>query len=48
MARLQVEPDLARVPMVIDSSKPEVIIAGLKRVQGKPLVNSISLKEGEE
>ncbi len=48
MARLQVEPDVARVPMVIDSSKPEVIIAGLKRVQGKPLVNSISLKEGEE
>lgn len=48
VARLQVEPDVARVPMVIDSSKWDVILAGLKRVQGKPLVNSISLKEGEE
>ncbi|MDE7385637.1 MAG: methionine synthase [Muribaculaceae bacterium] len=48
VARLQVEPDVAVVPMVIDSSKSDVIMAGLKRVQGKPLVNSISLKEGEE
>lgn len=46
--RLQVEPDVARVPMVIDSSRFDVIMAGLKAVQGKPLVNSISLKEGEE
>lgn len=42
------EPDIARVPIMIDSSKWEVIEAGLKCVQGKPLVNSISLKEGEE
>ncbi|MCJ8056336.1 methionine synthase [Shinella curvata] len=42
------EPDIARVPVMIDSSKWEVIEAGLKCVQGKPLVNSISLKEGEE
>ena len=42
------EPDIARVPLMIDSSKWEVIEAGLKCVQGKPLVNSISLKEGEE
>lgn len=48
IARLQVEPEVARLPMVIDSSNWEVILAGLKRVQGKPLVNSISLKEGEE
>jgi len=48
VARLQVEPDVARVPMVIDSSDWNVIKAGLKRVQGKPLVNSISLKEGED
>lgn len=41
------EPDIARVPVMIDSSKWEVIEAGLKCVQGKPLVNSISLKEGE-
>ena len=42
------EPDIARVPVMIDSSKWEVIEAGLKCVQGKPLVNSISMKEGEE
>jgi 5-methyltetrahydrofolate--homocysteine methyltransferase len=41
------EPDIARVPVMIDSSKWEVIEAGLKQVQGKPIVNSISLKEGE-
>ncbi|NUL15625.1 methionine synthase [Agrobacterium tumefaciens] len=42
------EPDIARVPVMIDSSKFEIIEAGLKCVQGKPIVNSISLKEGEE
>ena len=42
------EPEIARVPVVIDSSKWSVILAGLKCVQGKPVVNSISLKEGEE
>jgi len=42
------EPDIARVPVMIDSSKWEVIVAGLKCVQGKSIVNSISLKEGEE
>ncbi|SFX49981.1 methionine synthase (B12-dependent) [Paracoccus pantotrophus] len=42
------EPDIARVPVMIDSSKWEVIEAGLKCVQGKAIVNSISLKEGEE
>jgi 5-methyltetrahydrofolate--homocysteine methyltransferase len=42
------EPDIARVPFMIDSSKWSVIEAGLKCVQGKPIVNSISLKEGEE
>jgi 5-methyltetrahydrofolate--homocysteine methyltransferase len=42
------EPDIARVPIMIDSSKFEVIEAGLKCVQGKPIVNSISLKEGED
>ncbi len=41
------EPDIARVPIMIDSSKWEVIEAGLKCVQGKAIVNSISLKEGE-
>ncbi|HEV3011289.1 MAG TPA: methionine synthase [Burkholderiales bacterium] len=43
-----VEPDIARVPLMIDSSKWSVIEAGLKCVQGKPIVNSISLKEGAE
>ncbi len=42
------EPDISRVPVMVDSSKWEVIEAGLKNVQGKPVVNSISLKEGEE
>ena len=42
------EPDIARVPVMIDSSKWSVIEAGLKCVQGKGIVNSISLKEGEE
>lgn len=42
------EPDIARVPFMIDSSKWEIIEAGLKCVQGKAIVNSISLKEGKE
>ncbi|GAA4642962.1 methionine synthase [Pontixanthobacter gangjinensis] len=42
------EPDIARVPLMIDSSKWDVIEAGLKCVSGKPIVNSISMKEGEE
>ncbi|WP_309504377.1 MULTISPECIES: methionine synthase [Nocardioides] len=42
------EPDISRVPLMVDSSKWEVIEAGLKNVQGKAIVNSISLKEGEE
>jgi 5-methyltetrahydrofolate--homocysteine methyltransferase len=42
------EPDIARVPVMIDSSKWDVIEAGLKCVPGKPIVNSISMKEGEE
>lgn len=42
------EPDISRVPIMIDSSKWDIIEAGLKCVQGKPIVNSISLKEGEE
>src|SRR4029077_15921594 len=42
------EPDIARVPVMIDSSKWSVLVAGLKCVQGKPVVNSISMKEGEE
>ena len=42
------EPDIARVPIMIDSSKWDVIEAGLKCVQGKAIVNSISMKEGEE
>jgi 5-methyltetrahydrofolate--homocysteine methyltransferase len=42
------EPDIARVPVMVDSSKFKVIEAGLKCLQGKPIVNSISLKEGEE
>ena len=41
------EPDISRVPVMIDSSKWEVIEAGLKCVSGKPVVNSISMKEGE-
>lgn len=42
------EPDISRVPIMIDSSKWEIIEEGLKRIQGKGVVNSISLKEGEE
>jgi 5-methyltetrahydrofolate--homocysteine methyltransferase len=42
------EPDISRVPLMIDSSKFEIIEAGLRCVQGKPIVNSISLKEGED
>jgi 5-methyltetrahydrofolate--homocysteine methyltransferase len=45
---LMSEPDIARLPVMIDSSKWEVIEAGLRCVQGKPVVNSISLKEGEK
>lgn len=42
------EPDISRVPIMVDSSKWEIIEAGLKCIQGKPIVNSISMKEGEE
>lgn len=45
---LQSEPDIARIPIMLDSSKFEIIQAGLKCVQGKCIVNSISMKEGEE
>lgn len=45
---VQSEPDIARIPIMIDSSKFEIIEAGLKCVQGKAIVNSISMKEGEE
>ncbi len=45
---VQSEPDIARIPVMIDSSKFEIIEAGLKCVQGKCIVNSISMKEGEE
>ncbi|MCF3972723.1 methionine synthase [Paracoccus salsus] len=45
---LAAEPDIARVPVMIDSSRWEVIEAGLQCVQGKPIVNSISMKEGED
>ncbi len=41
------EPDISRVPVMIDSSKWTILEAGLKRIQGKPVVNSISMKEGE-
>ena len=44
---LQSEPDIAKIPVMIDSSKFEIIEAGLKCVQGKCIVNSISMKEGE-
>jgi 5-methyltetrahydrofolate--homocysteine methyltransferase len=47
LALIASEPDIARVPIMIDSSKWNVIEAGLKCVQGKPIVNSISMKEGE-
>ena len=42
------EPEIARIPIMVDSSKWEVIVAGLKTIQGKGVVNSISLKDGEE
>ena len=42
------EPEIARIPIMIDSSKWEIIEAGLQCIQGKGVVNSISLKEGEE
>lgn len=42
------EPDISRVPIMVDSSKWDIIEAGLKCIQGKPIVNSISLKEGED
>ena len=42
------EPDISRVPIMVDSSKWEVIEAGLKTIQGKPIINSISMKEGVE
>ena len=45
---IQAEPDIAKLPIMIDSSKWEIIVAGLKTVQGKCVVNSISLKEGED
>ncbi len=48
LKRIAAEPDIARIPVMIDSSKWTVIEAGLKCVSGKPIVNSISLKEGEE
>ncbi|HEU5481938.1 MAG TPA: dihydropteroate synthase, partial [Sphingomicrobium sp.] len=48
LKRIAAEPDIARVPVMIDSSKWGVIEAGLKCVSGKPIVNSISLKEGEQ
>jgi 5-methyltetrahydrofolate--homocysteine methyltransferase len=47
LKRIAAEPDIARIPVMIDSSKWSVIEAGLKCVPGKPIVNSISLKEGE-
>ena len=45
---LQSEPDIAKIPVMIDSSKFDIIEAGLKCVQGRCIVNSISMKEGEE
>ncbi len=48
LKRIAAEPDIARLPVMIDSSKWSVIEAGLKCVSGKPIVNSISLKEGEK
>lgn len=46
--QMQVDPDIARVPVMVDSSDWNVVLAGLKTIQGKPIVNSISLKVGEE
>src|ERR671939_1331725 len=47
LKRIAAEPDIARVPVMVDSSKWSVIEAGLKCVSGKPIVNSVSMKEGE-
>jgi 5-methyltetrahydrofolate--homocysteine methyltransferase len=47
LKRIAAEPDIARIPVMVDSSKWSVIEAGLKCVSGKPIVNSISMKEGE-
>src|SRR5947208_1265599 len=47
LKRIAAEPDIARIPLMVDSSKWSVIEAGLKCVSGKPIVNSISMKEGE-
>src|SRR4051812_36061104 len=47
LKRITAEPDIARIPVMVDSSKWSVIEAGLKWVSGKPIVNSISMKEGE-
>src|SRR3954452_23348870 len=47
LKRISAEPDIARIPVMVDSSKRSVIEAGLKCVSGKPIVNSISMKEGE-
>src|ERR1022692_40838 len=48
LSLLGTEPEVAKVPFMVDSSKWEVLAAGLKCLQGKGIVNSISLKEGEE
>ena len=48
LSLIAAEPDIARVPIMIDSSKWDIIEAGLQCVQGKSVVNSISMKEGEE
>lgn len=48
ISRVGMEPEVARVPLMIDSSSWDAVTAGLKRVQGRPIVNSISLKEGED
>jgi 5-methyltetrahydrofolate--homocysteine methyltransferase len=47
VSRIAVEPEVSRVPLMIDSSNPDAIMAGLKSAQGRPIVNSISLKGGE-
>lgn len=47
VSRIGAEPDVARVPVMVDSSRWEAVLAALKRIQGRPIVNSISLKEGE-
>jgi 5-methyltetrahydrofolate--homocysteine methyltransferase len=48
VSRLGAEPDVARVPLMVDSSSWDAIMAAMKRIQGRPIVNSVSLKEGEE